>query len=276
MLHQAHARVAIEPPVCQLEHRRGAVHPDGLGNRGPGIEHQADEASVTAAEIEHSLDLRRERLDQLILTGYPRGQAPDAADVLHRLVIVLPRRGHTSILAPLVQAPSAASEAAAGGWLSSLAVDQVRLAELCAATSLFTDLGMGQPAEHGLRTCLVSMRLADALGIGADASAEVFYVTLLRFLGCTADAHEVAALAGGDEVGFFAGMAPVAMGSPREELARMVRLVGAGQPLSAAAACVVPGADQPQRWGSADGGALRGGGSSGDRDRTTRLRWRLR
>jgi hypothetical protein len=39
------------------------------------------------------------------------------------------------------------------------------LAELCAATSLFTDLGTGQPSEHGLRTCVIAMRVADALGL---------------------------------------------------------------------------------------------------------------
>lgn len=31
-------------------------------------------------------------------------------------------------------------------------VERVRLAELCASTSPFTDLGTGQPVEHGLRT----------------------------------------------------------------------------------------------------------------------------
>jgi HD-GYP domain-containing protein (c-di-GMP phosphodiesterase class II) len=103
------------------------------------------------------------------------------------------------------------------------------LAELCGATSLFTDLGTGQPAEHGLRTCLVAMRLADALGAEVEVRREVFYVSLLRFLGCTADAHEVAGTAGGDDLGFLAGMAPVAMGSPREELARLLGLVGRGE-----------------------------------------------
>ena len=110
-------------------------------------------------------------------------------------------------------------------------VDRVWLAELCAATSMFTDLGTGQSTEHGLRTCLVAMRLAAALGLPADVRGEVFYVSLLRFLGCTADAHQLAAMAGGDEVRFLAGMAPVAMGSPREEIVRMIGLVAAGQRL---------------------------------------------
>lgn len=110
-------------------------------------------------------------------------------------------------------------------------MEEVRLAELCASTSLFTDLGTGQPAEHGLRTCLVAMRLAQALGLEPDEARETFYATLLRFLGCTADAHEVADTAGGDELSFFAGLSTVTMGSAREEIAQLVRLVAADQPL---------------------------------------------
>jgi hypothetical protein len=35
----------------------------------------------------------------------------------------------------------------------------IRLAELLAVLSLATDLGMGQPMEHVLRQCLISLRL---------------------------------------------------------------------------------------------------------------------
>ncbi|CAN5789882.1 hypothetical protein BH23ACT2_BH23ACT2_06490 [soil metagenome] len=101
----------------------------------------------------------------------------------------------------------------------------VRSAELRGAVSLFTDLGTGQPTEHALRTCIVAMRLADGLGVGDDVRLDVFYGSLIRFLGCTADAHEVAATAGGDDLGFLAGMAPTTMGSPRQEIAGMVRVV---------------------------------------------------
>jgi HD-GYP domain-containing protein (c-di-GMP phosphodiesterase class II)/DNA-binding CsgD family transcriptional regulator len=108
-------------------------------------------------------------------------------------------------------------------------VDRVRLAELCAATSLFTDLGTGQPSEHGLRSCSVAMRLADAVDVDDDVRREVFYVSLLRFLGCTAEAHEIAGSAGGDDLGFLSGMAPATMGSPREEISRLLGLVGRGE-----------------------------------------------
>ncbi len=99
----------------------------------------------------------------------------------------------------------------------------VRLGELCAATSLFTDLGTGQPVEHGLRACLVSMRLAEVLGLDTEVRREVFFVTLLRFLGCTAESHHAAELFNGDDVGLMSGMAPVTMGSTLEEFGGLVR-----------------------------------------------------
>ena len=66
--------------------------------------------------------------------------------------------------------------------------DDLRLTELVAAISLATDLGTGQPMEHALRTCRLAMTVARELGLDAGTAADVHYVALLRFLGCTADA----------------------------------------------------------------------------------------
>jgi HD-GYP domain-containing protein (c-di-GMP phosphodiesterase class II) len=110
------------------------------------------------------------------------------------------------------------------------AVDDVRLAELVAAISLATDLGTGQPMEHALRTCQLSMRVAGELGLPAAVRSEVFHVALLRFLGCTADAPELAHYAGGDNVAFVAAMAPVYLGSAGERLRALARGVGRGRP----------------------------------------------
>src|SRR5437016_10012589 len=88
---------------------------------------------------------------------------------------------------------------------------RLRLIELTAALSLATDAGTGQPFEHALRTCLLAVRGADALGLSPAEKSAVMYTTLLRFLGCTSDASETAALAGGDEIAFNAAMAPVVM-----------------------------------------------------------------
>lgn len=105
-----------------------------------------------------------------------------------------------------------------------------RLAELIAALSLATDLGTGQPMEHALRTCLLSVRLAPELGLDDEQRRDLYYVALLRSVGCSADAHEAAALSGGDELAFRALMAPVFMGEKPELLGQLMRHLGAGEP----------------------------------------------
>jgi HD-GYP domain-containing protein (c-di-GMP phosphodiesterase class II) len=111
-------------------------------------------------------------------------------------------------------------------------LDGIPLAELVAAISLATDLGTGQPMEHALRTCQLSMRVAGDLGLPATTCADVYYVALLRFLGCTADAPEMARYAGGDNVALIAAMAPVYMGSAADSLRVLARGIGRGAPVS--------------------------------------------
>ncbi len=106
----------------------------------------------------------------------------------------------------------------------------LRLAELLASVSLATDLGTGQPLGHALRTCTIATVLAEAMGCGAGEVRTVYQFVLLRFLGCTSDAAETAAMAGGDERAYNAAMGPVLMGSGREMLGRHVRSVAPGQP----------------------------------------------
>src|SRR5690349_17926115 len=55
----------------------------------------------------------------------------------------------------------------------------VRLAELMAALSLATDLGMGQPVETALASCVVVMRLGEALGLDATTLRTAYYYALL-------------------------------------------------------------------------------------------------
>ncbi len=106
----------------------------------------------------------------------------------------------------------------------------LRLAELLASVSLATDLATGQPLGHALRTCTIATALARALGGGPDEVRTVHQFALLRFLGCTSDAAENAALVGGDDLAINAAMAPVLMGSSKEVMARFVRSVAPGQP----------------------------------------------
>ncbi|MGH3135647.1 MAG: HD domain-containing phosphohydrolase [Gaiellaceae bacterium] len=106
----------------------------------------------------------------------------------------------------------------------------LRLAELLGSVSLATDLGTGQPPGHALRTCTIAAALAEEMGCGADEVRTIHQFALLRFLGCTSDAAETAALVGGDDRALNAAMAPVLMGSGREMMGRFVRSVAPGQP----------------------------------------------
>ena len=75
---------------------------------------------------------------------------------------------------------------------------EARLAELVAALSLGIDLGFGQPMEHVLRQCLISLRLAERMGLDETERADVYYTALLINVGCHSDAHEQAKWFGAD------------------------------------------------------------------------------
>ena len=74
----------------------------------------------------------------------------------------------------------------------------VRLAELVASLTLAIDLGRGQPQEHVLRQTVIASRLARVAGLPEDAQAATFYVSLMAWVGCVADSHEMAGWFGDD------------------------------------------------------------------------------
>ena len=67
----------------------------------------------------------------------------------------------------------------------------VRLSELVASLSLATDLGLGQPQEHVLRQTVIANRLAALAGLPEHERSAAFYVSLLAWVGCVADSHEL-------------------------------------------------------------------------------------
>jgi HD-GYP domain-containing protein (c-di-GMP phosphodiesterase class II) len=106
----------------------------------------------------------------------------------------------------------------------------LRLGDLLASVSLAADLGTGMPLGHALRTCTIATALAEGMGCAPDEVRTVHQFALLRFLGCTSDSAETAAMAGGDDRALLAALAPVWMGSSREVMTRLVRSVAANQP----------------------------------------------
>jgi hypothetical protein len=73
-----------------------------------------------------------------------------------------------------------------------LPAPSLRMGELAATLALAQDNAFGQPLESQLRSCLLAARLSEEMGLNADLRATVYWVALLRYLGCTGHAHEVA------------------------------------------------------------------------------------
>lgn len=73
----------------------------------------------------------------------------------------------------------------------------------------------------------------------------MYYVALLRLVGCTSDVSETAVLAGGDEVAFNAAMAPMFMGQPGESMRYFVRHLAEDLPLHRRAGRIVRAKTDP-------------------------------
>ncbi len=94
-----------------------------------------------------------------------------------------------------------------------------RLADLLAALSLASDLGMGHPPEEAMRTCLLATEFARRLGLSERDSASAYWTALLMHVDASAFAHEQAAALGGDEIRVNAIGSKTDFGSARETLA---------------------------------------------------------
>jgi HD-GYP domain-containing protein (c-di-GMP phosphodiesterase class II) len=80
-----------------------------------------------------------------------------------------------------------------------MTVGSILLSEVIGALSYALDLTEGEPPGHAERSCVIGMRLADELGLGAAARSDLFYALLLKDAGCTANAARMAALFGADD-----------------------------------------------------------------------------
>ena len=102
---------------------------------------------------------------------------------------------------------------------------RVRTAEVAGALSLATDLGMRAEFEHGLRATRYAMRLGEILGADAATMQASYYVSLLLYVGCTADL-DLLSDAFGDEEDFRVRVAPIAYGPPGPMMRAMLPMAG--------------------------------------------------
>jgi len=93
----------------------------------------------------------------------------------------VPRRGTTS------------------GEFPILSPQPLRLDEFVATLALAQDNAFGQPLESQLRSCLLASWMCEAAGFDKGVRETAYWVAMLRYIGCTGHAHEVATVFG-DEI----------------------------------------------------------------------------
>jgi HD-GYP domain-containing protein (c-di-GMP phosphodiesterase class II) len=104
----------------------------------------------------------------------------------------------------------------------------LRLGELIATLALAQDNAFGQPLESQLRSCLLASWMGEAAGLDEELRATVYWVALLRFIGCTGHAHEVSTLFG-DEIAIRGQTLVHDSGNPAEVMGDIVAFATAGR-----------------------------------------------
>jgi HD-GYP domain-containing protein (c-di-GMP phosphodiesterase class II) len=100
---------------------------------------------------------------------------------------------------------------------------------LLAVLSLAADLGMGQPMEHVIRQCLISLRLGRLMGVAESDREVIYYTALIAWVGCHVDAYEQARWFGDDTV-LKTDFRRADLATPAAEALFMLRHLGAGRP----------------------------------------------
>jgi HD-GYP domain-containing protein (c-di-GMP phosphodiesterase class II)/DNA-binding CsgD family transcriptional regulator len=104
----------------------------------------------------------------------------------------------------------------------------LRLGELVATLALAQDNAFGQPLESQLRSCLLATWICEAAGVEDEVRETAYWVALLRYVGCTGHAHEVATLFG-DEIAIRARTLVHDSANPAEVMRDVMAFATAGR-----------------------------------------------
>ena len=104
----------------------------------------------------------------------------------------------------------------------------LRLSELVATLALAQDNAFGQPLESQLRSCLLAQSICEAAGFDEELRATAYWVALLRYVGCTGHAHEVATVFG-DEIAIRAQTLVHDAANPTEVMRDVMAFATAGR-----------------------------------------------
>jgi HD-GYP domain-containing protein (c-di-GMP phosphodiesterase class II) len=97
-----------------------------------------------------------------------------------------------------------------------------------ATLALAQDNAFGQPLESQLRSCLLANWICEQAGYPDDVRRTVYWVALLRYLGCTGHAHEVATVFG-DEIAIRAQTLVHDAANPAEVMRDVMAYATAGR-----------------------------------------------
>jgi HD-GYP domain-containing protein (c-di-GMP phosphodiesterase class II) len=95
------------------------------------------------------------------------------------------------------------------------AVPGMKFSELIGSLSHALDLTEGQPKGHCLRVCWIGMHLGMEIGLGVPALRELYYVLLLKDLGCSSNAARICELYLTDDLAFKRDFKTVGEGLPQ-------------------------------------------------------------
>jgi HD-GYP domain-containing protein (c-di-GMP phosphodiesterase class II)/DNA-binding CsgD family transcriptional regulator len=104
----------------------------------------------------------------------------------------------------------------------------LRLSEFVATLALAQDNAFGQPLESQLRSCVLATSICDAAGFDRELRDTAYWVALLRYVGCTGHAHEVATVFG-DEIAIRAQTLVHDAANPTEVMRDVMAFATAGR-----------------------------------------------
>jgi HD-GYP domain-containing protein (c-di-GMP phosphodiesterase class II) len=105
----------------------------------------------------------------------------------------------------------------------------LRLGEFIATLALAQDNAFGQPLESQLRSCLLASWIGEQAGFDRELRDTVYWAALLRYIGCTGHAHEVATVFG-DEIAIRAQTLVHDAANPAEVMRDVIAFATAGHP----------------------------------------------
>ena len=127
-----------------------------------------------------------------------------------------------------------------------------RLADVLAGLSQFADLGFGLPAGASLRSSILAVRLARAVGGSDDDARAAFWTALLQHVGCVGYAHETARLFG-DELRANPAIGQTDPTSLRSVLGTFLPALTTGTPPLQRMRLTLSGMTRGTAWGEAFG-----------------------